>query len=101
MGLAPTLFVSLSPSAAEAPLLCAHLPLLSFVISFGSPTAYPMRVSEFTDPYLVLRHKNHLLELPRMSAVLCSIPEYTLALAANQVSSFGLGHFNNVLYVDP
>ena len=44
-----------------------------------------MRVLAFTDPYLLLRHKDYMLKLAplgRMSAVFCSIPEYVLALAA-------------------
>ena len=85
MGLTPTLFASLGPSVAETLLLSAHWLLLSFLISLGSPSVYPMRVVEFTDPYLMLRHKDHMLKLPplgRMSAVLCSILEYVLALAA-------------------
>ena len=103
MGLTPTLFASLGPSAAETSLLSAHLPLLSFVTSFGSPAAYPMRVFEFTEPYLMLRHTDHMLKLPplgRMSVILCSIPDYTLALAANQVDFFGLGYINNACYLD-
>lgn len=83
MGLIPTLLSSLGPGVAETSLLCAHRPLLSFLISLVPHIL--MRVLAFTDPYLILRHKDHMLKLAplgRMSAVLCSIPEYVVALAA-------------------
>lgn len=59
MGLTPTLLASLGPSVAETSLLSAHRPLLSFLISLGAPAVYPMRVFDFIDPYLALRHKEH------------------------------------------
>ena len=105
VGLTPTLFASLSPSVTETSLLSALRPLLSFMISLGRTAAYPLRAFfKFTDLYLMLRHIDHMLKLPplgRMSAVLCSIPEHTLALAANQVNFFGLGHINYACYIKP
>lgn len=85
MGLTPTILASLGPSVAETSLLSAHRPLLSFLISVGAPAVYPTRVFEFTDPYSVLRHKEHLLRLPllgKRSAIICSVLEYVFALAA-------------------
>ena len=78
MGLTPTVLASLGPSVAETS-------LLSFLISLGAPAVYPARIFEFTDPYLVLRHKEHLLRLPlwgTRSAIICSVLEYVFALAA-------------------
>ena len=85
MGLTPTILASLGPSVAETSLLSAHRPLLSFLISLGAPAVYPARVFEFTDPYSVLRHKEHLLRLPlwgTRSAIICSVLEYFFAVAA-------------------
>ena len=85
MGLTPTILASLGPSVAETSLLSAHRPLLSFLISLGAPAVYPTRVFEFTDPYSVLRHKEHVLKLPLLgtrSAIICSVLEYMFALAA-------------------
>lgn len=85
MGLTPTILASLGPSVAETSLLSAHRPLLSFLISLGAPAVYPTRVFEFTDPYSVLRHKEHVLRLPLLgtrSAIICSVLEYICALAA-------------------
>ena len=85
MGLTPTILASLGPSVAETSLLSAHRPLLSFLISLGAPAVYPTRVFEFTDPYSVLRHKEHVLRLPLLgtrSAIICSILEYLFALVA-------------------
>ena len=85
MGLTPTILASMGPSVAETSLLSAHRPLLSFLISLGAPAVYPTRVFEFTDPYSVLRHKEHVLRLPLLgtrSAIICSVLEYVFALAA-------------------
>lgn len=85
VGLTPTILASLGPSVAETSLLSAHRPLLLFMISLGAPAVYPARVFEFTDPYSVLRHKEHLLRLPlwgTRSAIICSVLEYVFALAA-------------------
>ena len=85
MGLTPTLLASLGPSVAEISLLSAHRPLLSFLISLGAPVVYPTRVSEFTDPFLLLKRKEHMPKPPllgRSSTVLCSILEYAFSLAA-------------------
>ena len=85
MGLTPTILASLGPSVAETSLLSAHRPLLSFLISLGAPAVYPTRAFDFTDPYSVLRHKEHVLRLPLLgtrSAIICSVLEYTFALAA-------------------
>ena len=88
MGLTPTILASIGPSVAETSLLSAHRPLLSFLISVGAPAVYPTRVFEFTDPYSVLRHKDHLLRLPPWLAtgpklaIIASVLEYTFALAA-------------------
>ena len=85
MGLTPTILASMGPSVAETSLLSAHRPLLSFLISLGAPAVYPTRVFEFTDPYSVLRHKEHVLRLPLLgprTAIICSVLEYLFALAA-------------------
>ena len=85
MGLTPTLLASLGPSVAETSLLSAHRPLLSFLISLGAPVVYPMRVFDFTDPFSLLQHKQHMFKPPLLggkSSVLCSILEYAFSLAA-------------------
>ena len=85
MGLTPSVLATLGPSVAETSLLSAHRPLLSFLISLGAPAVYPTRVFEFTDPYSVLGHKDHVLRLPTLGtklAILCSVLEYVSALAA-------------------
>ena len=85
MGLTPTILASLGPSVAETSLLSAHRPLLSFLLSRGAPAVYQTRIFEFTDPYSVLRQKEHVLKLPLLgtkSAIICSILEYVFALAA-------------------
>ena len=66
IGLTPTILASLGPSVAETSLLSAHRPLLSFLISLSAPAVYPARVFEFTDPYSVLGHKEHLLKAAAM-----------------------------------
>ena len=76
MGLTPTLLASLGPSVAETSLLSAHRPLLSFLISLGAPVVYPMRVFDFTDPFSLLQHKQHMFKPPLFGGEVISIVQY-------------------------
>ena len=71
VGLIPTLLALSGLSVAEISLLSAHRPFLSFLISLGAPVVYLMLMSDFTDLFLLLKHKKHMLKPP---TVLCSMP---------------------------
>lgn len=54
LGLTPTLLAVLSPSIAEMALLFSHRPLLSTIISLGSPGVLQTRIFEYSDPATIL-----------------------------------------------
>lgn len=92
LGLLPTLLAVLSPSIAELALLSIHRPILSTLISIGSPGVLQTRVFEYEDPAVSLdlpdsynaitRTALALGPWDRATAGVISICEYLLVLAS-------------------
>ena len=55
LGLTPTLISAISPSIGEISMLSASRPILSFMISLGSPAVFSTRSLEYDDPIGVLK----------------------------------------------
>ena len=65
LGLAPSLISSMSPTVGEISMLSANRPILSFMLTLGSPSVYPVRSLEYDDPLAVLKQKKRGLFRPR------------------------------------
>lgn len=92
LGLLPTLLAVLSPSIAELALLSVHRPILSTLISIGSPGVLQTRVFEYEDPaetldlpdayHAVTRTALALGPWGPVTAAVASTCEYLLVLAS-------------------
>lgn len=85
LGLTPTILSTLGPSINDIALLSAHRPLLSFLLSFGSPAVWPTRIFEYTCPTSVLESPASPFRITRLgprSASALSAVQYVLAVAA-------------------
>lgn len=99
LGLTPGLLASLGPSVAEISVLSVERPILTLLLSFGSPAVYPTRVLHYEDAIEILKEttKSPSFKWVRRSAwhqALVSAAEYLLAslAVANVIyTSFELG----------
>jgi hypothetical protein len=85
LGLMPTLLIFLSSSTAETTLLSRRRPLLALLLAIGSPAVQPPPIFSFPDPTEMMNIKDdHILarHYSGWQAVLITIAQYTLALAA-------------------
>ena len=55
LGLAPTIISSLSSSVAEISMLSSNRPILSLMLTLGSPSVFTLRFLEFDNPIEILR----------------------------------------------
>ncbi|KAF2676858.1 hypothetical protein K458DRAFT_321154 [Lentithecium fluviatile CBS 122367] len=86
LGLTPTILGTVGPAIAEVALLSSRRPLLSLLLSMGSPTAFPARFLAFEDPIKLLSPGrpsilNHS-HLPVRFAMVASFLQYVFAIVA-------------------
>ena len=55
LGLAPTIISSLSSSVAEISMLSSNRPILSLMLTLGSPSVHTLRFLEFDNPIAILK----------------------------------------------
>ncbi|KAL2044220.1 hypothetical protein N7G274_002925 [Stereocaulon virgatum] len=86
LGLVPTLLANLGPKPAEIALLSFRRPILSFLLCMGTGTIYPVRVSQYDDPNLLLLGEDlkfsHIGLQPPIRALAISAGQYLFALGA-------------------
>jgi hypothetical protein len=82
MGLTPTILAAIGPTATEIALLSFHRPLLTILLSVGSPELFLNRLAMFDNPLKIIDNNAGALVVPPLSthwAVLTSVVQYILA----------------------
>lgn len=86
LGLLPSVLSMAGSNSDEMGILAQHRPVLSFLLSLGSPVMSPMRAFEFPNPLRVLdSSEEDQLDLPQLcgwKARALSVLEYCLAMGA-------------------
>lgn len=89
LGLTPTILGLVGSSTAETSILSLRRPVLSLILSVGSPSVHPLRSFEYWDPVrgILLRKPKEQSQQPveerrNWGSIVISVLEYALALAA-------------------